>query len=77
MSFAHLFDLIELGLTFHILIFDYIIFLLNKLINKEKTLSKETRGEKRKDKSLNKRPYPKVQNAQWAILGGENTKPRT
>jgi hypothetical protein len=42
---------------------------LNKLTNKEKPPSKGTREEKRKDQSPNKRPHPKVQNAQR----GENT----
>jgi hypothetical protein len=33
--------------------------------------------EKKKNQSPNKRPHPKVQNAQWRALKGENMKPKT
>jgi hypothetical protein len=34
----------------------------------------EQEKKKRKDQSSNKRPHPKVQNAKWGALRGENTK---
>jgi hypothetical protein len=46
MSFACFFGLIELGLTFYILRFNYITFLLNKSINKEKNLAKKQEEKK-------------------------------
>jgi hypothetical protein len=39
--------------------------------------NKGTREEKRMDQSTNKRPHPKVQNAQWGALRRENTKFKT
>jgi hypothetical protein len=39
--------------------------LLNKSINKKIKPRKGTRGKEKKDISPNKRPYSKVQNAQW------------
>jgi hypothetical protein len=39
--------------------------------------SKGTKEEKGKDSSPNKKAHPKMQNAQWGALRGENTKPKT
>jgi hypothetical protein len=46
-------------------------------MNIGKTPGKGTREEKRKDRSPNKRPHPKVQNTQSKALIEENSKPRT
>jgi len=43
---------------------------------KEKHLAREQEKKKRKDQSPNKRPHPKVQNAQWGALREKNMKLR-
>jgi hypothetical protein len=50
---------------------------INNWINKGKTFDKETKEEKKKDESLNKRPHPRVQKIERGALKGENLKPKT
>ncbi len=49
-------------------------FLRKKKEKEDQTREQEKK--KRNDPSPNKRPHPKVQNAQWGVLRGENTKPK-
>jgi len=51
---------------------------LNAEINKQRKNIQQWNKRRRKNKnqSPNKRPHPKVQNAQWRVLKRENMKPR-